>query len=158
QSPADTGRARAARDLPVFAIEFPARRRRPGLGQPIDADPDQVRRREWVDEPAHRFQDRFWRYHRGHVRSVSGRLSVQIGPLARRDVACLGPHCRQLRVRIAARSRRPDLSLTASSDLLTVRFHALAFGGEAVGRADDGRVVFAPYAAPGDVAEVRVTE
>jgi 23S rRNA (uracil1939-C5)-methyltransferase len=39
-----------------------------------------------------------------------------------------------------------------------VRFHGLAFGGEAVGKADDGRVVFAAYAAPGDVAEVRVTE
>jgi tRNA/tmRNA/rRNA uracil-C5-methylase (TrmA/RlmC/RlmD family) len=39
-----------------------------------------------------------------------------------------------------------------------VRFHGLAFGGEGVGKAEDGRVVFAPFAAPGDVAEVRVVE
>jgi 23S rRNA (uracil1939-C5)-methyltransferase len=39
-----------------------------------------------------------------------------------------------------------------------VRFHGLAFGGEGVGKAEDGRVVFAPFAAPGDVADVRITE
>lgn len=41
---------------------------------------------------------------------------------------------------------------------MRVRFSGLAFGGEAVGRADDGRVVFTAYAAPGDLAEVRVIE
>ena len=37
-------------------------------------------------------------------------------------------------------------------------FHAIAAGGEAVGRGEDGRVVFAAYAAPGDVAQVALVE
>jgi 23S rRNA (uracil1939-C5)-methyltransferase len=45
---------------------------------------------------------------------------------------------------------------------MIVRFFGLAFGGEGVGKAEAageaGRVVFAPFAAPGDVAEVRVTQ
>lgn len=41
---------------------------------------------------------------------------------------------------------------------MLVRFESLAFGGEAVGRAEDGRVVFARLAAPGDLARVRVVK
>lgn len=37
-----------------------------------------------------------------------------------------------------------------------VAFHALASGGEAVGRDEAGKTVFAPFAAPGDVALVEV--
>ena len=39
-----------------------------------------------------------------------------------------------------------------------VRFESLAFGGEAVGRDPEGRVVFASLGAPGELAEVRVRE
>lgn len=39
---------------------------------------------------------------------------------------------------------------------LTLRLDALAFGGEAVGRAPDGRVVFVAGGAPGDLVEVLV--
>ena len=38
--------------------------------------------------------------------------------------------------------------------MTTVRFENLAAGGEAVGRDESGRAVFAPRAAPGDVAEI----
>lgn len=37
-----------------------------------------------------------------------------------------------------------------------VEFHALAAGGEAVGRDSDGKTIFAPFAAPGDMAQVAV--
>ena len=37
-----------------------------------------------------------------------------------------------------------------------VRIDALAAGGDAVGRAPDGRVVFVPLAAPGDRVSVRI--
>ena len=37
-----------------------------------------------------------------------------------------------------------------------VAFHGLAAGGEAVGRDENGKAVFAPFAAPGDVARVAI--
>ena len=43
-------------------------------------------------------------------------------------------------------------------DEFVVRVDALAAGGDGVGRAPDGRVVFVPFACPGDLARVRVTE
>jgi len=43
-------------------------------------------------------------------------------------------------------------------ELLELRVDALAAGGDGVGRAPDGRVVFVPFAAPGDRARVRITE
>ena len=39
-----------------------------------------------------------------------------------------------------------------------VRFHALAAGGESVGRDDAGKTVFAPFGASGDLARVRIDE
>src|SRR5207237_4220023 len=39
-----------------------------------------------------------------------------------------------------------------------VRIDGLAFGGDAVGRDESGRVVFVPGGAPGDVVEVRIVE
>jgi len=45
-----------------------------------------------------------------------------------------------------------------ANDLLELRLDALAFGGDAVGRDDSGRVVFVPGGAPGDLVEARVTE
>jgi len=47
--------------------------------------------------------------------------------------------------------------MSASSPLPTLTIDALAFGGEGIAR-DGGRVVFVPFTAPGDVAEVRITE
>ncbi len=41
---------------------------------------------------------------------------------------------------------------------VTLRLDSLAFGGDAVGRDDGGRVVFVPGGAPGDLVEVRLTE
>jgi 23S rRNA (uracil1939-C5)-methyltransferase len=41
---------------------------------------------------------------------------------------------------------------------LVVRLDSLAFGGEAVGRAADGRVIFVERGAPGDLVEVTLTE
>lgn len=41
---------------------------------------------------------------------------------------------------------------------MNVHFHGLASGGDAVGRDESGRVVFAPYAAPGEEAQVEITE
>jgi 23S rRNA (uracil1939-C5)-methyltransferase len=43
-------------------------------------------------------------------------------------------------------------------ELRTVRLAGLAFGGDAVGRDDDGRVVFVGGGAPGDLVEVRINE
>ncbi|HEX8463092.1 MAG TPA: TRAM domain-containing protein, partial [Abditibacterium sp.] len=37
-----------------------------------------------------------------------------------------------------------------------VHFHGLAAGGEAVGRDEGGKIVFAPFAAPGDAAQVEL--
>lgn len=41
---------------------------------------------------------------------------------------------------------------------MVVRFSEIAAGGDAVGRDENGRVVFVPYAAPGEVAEVEIVE
>jgi 23S rRNA (uracil1939-C5)-methyltransferase len=43
-------------------------------------------------------------------------------------------------------------------DLPEVRFSALVYGGLTLGRLEDGRAAFAPYALPGERARVRVTE
>ncbi len=40
----------------------------------------------------------------------------------------------------------------------TVSLHSLAFGGDAVGRLADGRVVFVPDGCPGDTVQIQVTE
>jgi 23S rRNA (uracil1939-C5)-methyltransferase len=42
-------------------------------------------------------------------------------------------------------------------DRVTLTIHDLAFGGEGVGRVGEF-VVFVPYACPGDVLEVKITE
>jgi 23S rRNA (uracil1939-C5)-methyltransferase len=44
------------------------------------------------------------------------------------------------------------------SEPITVRVHALAAGGDGVGRDDDGRAVFVAATAPGDVVTARVVE
>lgn len=41
---------------------------------------------------------------------------------------------------------------------MIVRFSEIAAGGDGVGRDENGRVVFVPYAAPGEVAEVEIRE
>lgn len=41
---------------------------------------------------------------------------------------------------------------------MQVTFHGIAAGGEGVGRDEAGRTVFAPQAAPGDLAQVEITE
>jgi 23S rRNA (uracil1939-C5)-methyltransferase len=41
---------------------------------------------------------------------------------------------------------------------MNVSFHNIAAGGDGVGRDENGRTVFAPYAAPGDVARVDIFE
>ena len=42
--------------------------------------------------------------------------------------------------------------------MIELRIDSLAAGGDGVGRADDGRVVFVPFAAPGDRVRVRIVE
>ena len=54
--------------------------------------------------------------------------------------------------------RPPRREPRARSALLTVRIDAIAAGGEGVGRLDDGRVVFAHRTAPGELAEIALTE
>jgi 23S rRNA (uracil1939-C5)-methyltransferase len=54
-------------------------------------------------------------------------------------------------------SARPPQPLRRG-DLLVLEIGALAFGGAAVGRAPDGRVVFVTGGTPGDRAEVRIDE
>jgi tRNA/tmRNA/rRNA uracil-C5-methylase (TrmA/RlmC/RlmD family) len=54
-------------------------------------------------------------------------------------------------VTCARTGRRPPQRLRLVVD-------SLAFGGDAVGRAPDGRVVFVPGGAPGDELEVEVEE
>lgn len=51
--------------------------------------------------------------------------------------------------------RREETSRDA--ELLELRIESLAAGGDGVGRASDGRVVFVPFTAPGDRVRVRVT-
>ena len=41
---------------------------------------------------------------------------------------------------------------------MNVPFHALASGGDAVGRDEEGRVIFAPFVAPGESAQVEIIE
>jgi 23S rRNA (uracil1939-C5)-methyltransferase len=41
---------------------------------------------------------------------------------------------------------------------MTVKLHDMAYGGDAVGRLDDGRVVFVPLAIPGETVRVQLTE
>lgn len=41
---------------------------------------------------------------------------------------------------------------------MNVQFHGLASGGDAVGRDEEGRVVFAPFTAPGEEAQVEITQ
>jgi 23S rRNA (uracil1939-C5)-methyltransferase len=52
-------------------------------------------------------------------------------------------------------SLSPDLQPGAA---VTLTIDTLAFGGEGIGRAPDGRAVFVPLTAPGDIAEVRMRE
>ena len=40
---------------------------------------------------------------------------------------------------------------------LTIEITALAYGGNGIGRIDN-KVVFVPFTAPGDVAEIEITE
>lgn len=51
----------------------------------------------------------------------------------------------------------PVMSRPKNGQTLEVRFERLAYGGEAVGRAD-GFVVFAKYAAPGELARIKITK
>ena len=46
----------------------------------------------------------------------------------------------------------------SAARVVELRIDALAAGGEGVGRASDGRVVFVPFAAPGDLLRVRLVE
>jgi 23S rRNA (uracil1939-C5)-methyltransferase len=46
----------------------------------------------------------------------------------------------------------------AVGDLLELRIDALAGSGDGVGRSADGRVVFVPFTAPGDLVRARITE
>ena len=39
-----------------------------------------------------------------------------------------------------------------------VRINSLAYGGDALGRLPDGRVVFVPYAIPGEMVRISITE
>ena len=43
-----------------------------------------------------------------------------------------------------------------NEEMIVVEISALAFGGDGVGRLEDGAVVFVPYTAPGDKAMVRI--
>lgn len=44
------------------------------------------------------------------------------------------------------------------SNTFDVRIESLAYGGDALGRLSDGRVVFVPYAIPGELVKLRVVE
>ncbi|HXK25123.1 MAG TPA: TRAM domain-containing protein [Myxococcota bacterium] len=57
------------------------------------------------------------------------------------------------------RAPRPPFTPVASdAEELELPIERLASGGEGVGRASDGRVVFVPFTAPGDRVRVRVTQ
>lgn len=63
------------------------------------------------------------------------------------------------RGKMSAMKKEMELSrmeLSRDESEVRVRFHGLAAGGDAVGRDEAGRVIFAPRAAPGDVALVRL--
>jgi 23S rRNA (uracil1939-C5)-methyltransferase len=49
-------------------------------------------------------------------------------------------------------------SVSTQGDLVRVRFNNVAAGGDVVGRDEDGRAVFAPYAAPSDEAVVAIAQ
>jgi 23S rRNA (uracil1939-C5)-methyltransferase len=51
----------------------------------------------------------------------------------------------------------PEPQSPNPNPLVRIRFESLAFGGEALGR-HEGRVVFAPYALPGEEADVELTQ
>ncbi len=53
------------------------------------------------------------------------------------------------------RERLPDIP-PFPGDIVTVRIEALVAGGAGIGRLEDGRVIFAMYAAPGELVEVEV--
>jgi 23S rRNA (uracil1939-C5)-methyltransferase len=54
--------------------------------------------------------------------------------------------------------RRTEPSEAPREEIIEVRIDALAAGGDGVGRAPDGRVVFVPFTAPGDLARVAIRE
>jgi 23S rRNA (uracil1939-C5)-methyltransferase len=45
-----------------------------------------------------------------------------------------------------------------TSDLLTIKLEKLAYGGDALGRLPDGRLVFVPFALPGEKVSIRILE
>jgi len=55
-----------------------------------------------------------------------------------------------------ARRRTRGRNVRSQAELLELTIDELAAGGDGVGRADDGRVVFVPFTAPGDRVRVRV--
>ena len=44
------------------------------------------------------------------------------------------------------------------TSIFDVRIESLAYGGDALGRLPDGRVVFVPYAIPGELVRLKVVE
>jgi 23S rRNA (uracil1939-C5)-methyltransferase len=55
-------------------------------------------------------------------------------------------------------SPRAERSAPPPDEIVELRIESLAAGGDGVGRAPDGRVVFVPFTAPGDLARVAVRE
>ncbi len=53
---------------------------------------------------------------------------------------------------------KPPRDSDAGEQRITLRLSSLAFGGDAVGRDDEGRVTFVAGGAPGDLVRVRLTE
>jgi 23S rRNA (uracil1939-C5)-methyltransferase len=54
--------------------------------------------------------------------------------------------------------RRTERSEAPPEEIVELRIESLAAGGDGVGRAPDGRVVFVPFSAPGDLARVAIRE
>ena len=48
--------------------------------------------------------------------------------------------------------------MTENEKIVTVRLDKWAYGGEAIGRMDDGRALFVPFALPGEEVKVRLVE
>ena len=44
------------------------------------------------------------------------------------------------------------------ADLQQVKFEKMVYGGECLGRLDDGRAIFVPFVLPGETAEIEITE
>ena len=61
-------------------------------------------------------------------------------------------------MKIMSRRHRRERQHPLDSEPVEVDFTDAAFGGEAMGRLPDGRVVFAPYVLPGERAAVRIVE